>query len=354
MGEGGRVHHDPRHQRRGEPALPGRQRAPRGGWRGGRPSRTSRRRPGRSRPGRRTRRCWRGGRSSGAGSRRRARRCARGSRRPGTDRRSRTGRPGRRSRPGSGSVRTALGAGEEAVEIRHGVRPRPRSRARRGPRSACRSRWPPPARPRPGSRGRWRARAARRAGARRRRRGPPTRAVAGRWASSRSGEVARRAWTPACPMPGAVAVPPSFRRSPPGSGTGRGRGPAGRPASATPGSSVRLDGRLGRVTRPRKARHGRRERLRDGRIRERGGPGRVTVAQLVEDLEDARAALHRGVELHVQLGNPSQAEPDAQLAPHEPHRPFQGRQGGAPLGGIADHADPHLGVRTGRGSSRRP
>jgi hypothetical protein len=70
----------------------------------------------------------------------------------------------------------------------------------------------------------------------------------------------------------------------------------------------------------------------------------VAFLDLVEQMEQPRPALGCVVEANVELGDPPQAQARPELAPHERHRPVQGLDRRVPLFGLADHADPQLGV----------
>ena len=90
----------------------------------------------------------------------------------------------------------------------------------------------------------------------------------------------------------------------------------------------------------RQPRDGRRQRLADGRD--------VLVdpalLELVEQVEDPGPALERVVELEVELRDPLQPEPLAELVTDERHLPAHRGQRRLPLLGLADHADRHPGV----------
>ena len=67
-------------------------------------------------------------------------------------------------------------------------------------------------------------------------------------------------------------------------------------------------------------------------------------AQLVEQLEDARAAFGRVVEVDVQVRDALDPQGAAQLVANERHGPLQGHDGPLAFLRLADDADPDLGV----------
>jgi hypothetical protein len=89
------------------------------------------------------------------------------------------------------------------------------------------------------------------------------------------------------------------------------------------------------------ARDRRRKGLAGGRRRRLVGPR----LELVEELQDAGAALGRRVEPDVEVGDPAEPHATAELVADERHRPAErGERRGALLG-LADDAHPDAGVR---------
>ena len=122
----------------------------------------------------------------------------------------------------------------------------------------------------------------------------------------------------------------------------RGRGGTGRPDRRR-----RL---LGQVVGLAETGHRRGQRFGDRGVRVRHVPG----LELGEELEDPRAALGRVVEVDVQVRDPADPEPPAQLVADERHRVAQRGDRRVALGRLADHADPDLGMaQVLRGLDRR-
>ena len=123
-------------------------------------------------------------------------------------------------------------------------------------------------------------------------------------------------------------------------------GPAGRPARrrAARLGGPRPAGRRLRVESAspswRQPGDGRRQRLAVGGVVVRD----VARLELVEELQDARAALERVVELEVELRDALDPQPLAELVADERHRPAQRGERRLPLLGLADDADPDLGM----------
>ena len=65
----------------------------------------------------------------------------------------------------------------------------------------------------------------------------------------------------------------------------------------------------------------------------RSRSGVAAGLELVEQLEDARAALGGVVELDVEVGDAPDAQPPAELVPHERHRPAERGDGRVALRG---------------------
>ena len=76
----------------------------------------------------------------------------------------------------------------------------------------------------------------------------------------------------------------------------------------------------------------------------RSASGDGAGLELVEEVQHARPALGGVVELDVQVRDAPDAERPPQLVTDERHRPLQGGDRGVAFGGLADDADPHLGV----------
>jgi len=77
--------------------------------------------------------------------------------------------------------------------------------------------------------------------------------------------------------------------------------------------------------------------------------GDGTALELGQELQDPRPALGRVIELDVQLRDPLQVEPPTELVPDERHGPSERGDRRVALGGLADDADPDLGVPKIRG-----
>jgi hypothetical protein len=88
------------------------------------------------------------------------------------------------------------------------------------------------------------------------------------------------------------------------------------------------------------ARHGGRERFGDRDI----GLGRHAGLDLREQAQDPGPAVGSLVEVDVQVRDPPDAQRLAELVTDEWHRVLEGGDRCIALGGLADDADPHLGV----------
>ena len=120
--------------------------------------------------------------------------------------------------------------------------------------------------------------------------------------------------------------------------------PAGSCAIRPALARLRWDDRVGRllgeIAVVRQSRDGCRQRL----AGDRGLVGDVPGAQLVDELQDARAPLRGVVEVDVERRDPLDPQSLTQLVAHERHRMGQCGDGLRPLAGLADHAHPDLGV----------
>ena len=211
------------------------------------------------------------------------------------------GRCGTRSTPGRKSY--SGGGGSRADRV---------GRRRRAPRRSGRRRASPRACRRRGSRARRRARAA----------APRSRSTT---TVGHGAEVGRQVDASSAACVGALRAAPACARAAAAVGA-RLRRPV-RPPTAAPSARVALVRERG-------------DRRRQGLAeRQRRRPARPGL-ELVEQLQDARAALGGVVEPDVEVGDPLDAQRPAQLVPDERHRPAERRDGRVALGRLADHADP--------------
>ena len=86
------------------------------------------------------------------------------------------------------------------------------------------------------------------------------------------------------------------------------------------------------------------DRRREGLAERQVALVRRALAQLVEQLEHARAAFRSLVQVDVQVRDALDPQRPTQLVADERHRPLQRGDRPAALGRLADDADPHLGV----------
>ena len=81
-----------------------------------------------------------------------------------------------------------------------------------------------------------------------------------------------------------------------------------------------------------------RQRLTDREL----GFGVAVRLELMQQLEHAGTALCGVIQANVEVGDAPEPQPPAKLAPHERHRPAEGRDGCVAFGGLTDDAHPDL------------